>query len=327
MIIAAVFFVQRFGTESIGRFFGAFMLLWFLMLGAVGAAGMLECPQVLKAFNPYYAVRLLADSPVWFLILGAVFLCTTGAEALYSDLGHCGRRNIAFSWTFVKATLILNYLGQGAWALSRPEAAAAGTNPFYAVVPQSLLPVAVVMATGAAIVASQALISGSFSILSEAMNLSFWPRMRVRHPTDVKGQLFIPAANAFMFAADLVRYLTIQPDIIFAKFASYEGTDTTGNVKELIGVNADLKGRKVIIVEDIVDTGTTLKHIQKELQGRGAIEVKTASLLVKPGKLKEDVKVDYCAMEIPDDFIVGYGMDYDGLGRNLKDIYTVEENQ
>ena len=133
--------------------------------------------------------------------------------------------------------------------------------------------------------------------------------------------------GAFMFAADLVRYLTIQPDIIFAKFASYEGTDTTGNVKELIGVNADLKGRKVIIVEDIVDTGTTLKHIQKELQGRGAIEVKTASLLVKPGKLKEDVKVDYCAMEIPDDFIVGYGMDYDGLGRNLKDIYTVEENQ
>lgn len=200
-VIAAVFFVQRFGTESIGRFFGTFMLLWFLMLGAVGAAGMLECPQVLKAFNPYFAVRLLADSPVWFLILGAVFLCTTGAEALYSDLGHCGRRNIAFSWTFVKATLILNYLGQGAWALSRPEAAAAGTNPFYAVVPQSLLPVAVVMATGAAIVASQALISGSFSILSEAMNLSFWPRMRVRHPTDVKGQLFIPAANAFMFAA------------------------------------------------------------------------------------------------------------------------------
>lgn len=133
--------------------------------------------------------------------------------------------------------------------------------------------------------------------------------------------------GAFMFAADLVRYLTIQPDIIFAKFASYEGTDTTGNVKELIGVNANLKGRKVIIVEDIVDTGTTLKHIQKELQGRGAIEVKTASLLVKPGKLKEDVKVDYCAMEIPDDFIVGYGMDYDGLGRNLKDIYTVEENQ
>lgn len=133
--------------------------------------------------------------------------------------------------------------------------------------------------------------------------------------------------GAFMFVADLVRYLTIQPDIIFAKFVSYEGTDTTGNVKELIGVNADLKGRKVIIVEDIVDTGTTLKHIQKELQGRGAIEVKTASLLVKPGKLKEDVKVDYCAMEIPDDFIVGYGMDYDGLGRNLKDIYTVEENQ
>lgn len=132
--------------------------------------------------------------------------------------------------------------------------------------------------------------------------------------------------GAFMFAADLVRYLTIQPEIIFAKFASYEGTDTTGNVKELIGVNANLKGRKVIIVEDIVDTGTTIKHILKELQDKGAEEIRTASLLVKPGKLKEDIAIDYRAMEIPDDFIVGYGMDYDGLGRNLKDIYTLEEN-
>ena len=131
--------------------------------------------------------------------------------------------------------------------------------------------------------------------------------------------------GAFMFAADLARNLTIQPEIIFAKFASYEGTETTGHVRELIGLNTDIRGRKVIIVEDIVDTGTTLKHILKELQGRGATEIKTASLLVKPGKLKEDVTIDYRAMEIPDDFIVGYGMDYDGLGRNLKDIYTVEE--
>lgn len=198
-IITVIFFVQRFGTEHIGRTFGTFMLLWFLLLGTVGTMALTACPQVFKAFNPYYAVRLLVESPSWFLILGAVFLCTTGAEALYSDLGHCGRRNITVSWMFVKAMLILNYLGQGAWILSGGMQRATGVNPFYAIMPQGMLLFAIVMATGAAIVASQALISGSFSILSEAMNLNFWPRMKIKHPTNVKGQLFIPAVNMAMY--------------------------------------------------------------------------------------------------------------------------------
>lgn len=198
-IITIVFFVQRFGTEHIGRSFGTFMLLWFLLLGIVGTIGLTTYPQVLKAFNPYYAVCLLLESPHWFLILGAVFLCTTGAEALYSDLGHCGKRNITISWIFVKTMLILNYLGQGAWVLTHPDRAAGIENPFYAIMPQGILLFAIIMATGAAIVASQALISGSFSILSEAMNLKFWPRMRIKHPTNVKGQLFIPMVNLAMY--------------------------------------------------------------------------------------------------------------------------------
>ena len=193
-IITIIFFVQRFGTESIGKSFGVFMLLWFLLLGMVGIISITYYPLILKAFNPYYAVILLAKSPQWFLILGAVFLCTTGAEALYSDLGHCGRKNITISWAFVKTMLILNYLGQGAWVLTHAQTASS-VNPFFSIMPFF----AIIMATGAAIVASQALISGTFSILSEAMNLHFWPRMRIKHPTYVKGQIYIPTINLAMY--------------------------------------------------------------------------------------------------------------------------------
>lgn len=197
-IITIIFFVQRFGTESIGKSFGVFMLIWFLLLGVTGAFSITSYPLILKAFNPYYAAMLLAKSPEWFLILGAVFLCTTGAEALYSDLGHCGRKNITISWLFVKAMLILNYLGQGAWVLNHIQTASS-VNPFFSIMPQNMLIFAIIMATGAAIVASQALISGTFSILSEAMNLHFWPRMRIKHPTHVKGQLYIPVINLAMY--------------------------------------------------------------------------------------------------------------------------------
>ena len=197
-IITIIFFVQRFGTESIGKSFGVFMLLWFLLLGIVGIISITSYPLILKAFNPYYAALLLAKSPQWFLILGAVFLCTTGAEALYSDLGHCGRKNITISWAFVKTMLILNYLGQGAWVLPHVQTAST-VNPFFSIMPQSMLFFAIIMATGAAIVTSQALISGTFSILSEAMNLHFWPRMRIKHPTQVKGQLYIPVINLTMY--------------------------------------------------------------------------------------------------------------------------------
>jgi KUP system potassium uptake protein len=197
-IVTIIFFVQRFGTESIGKSFGVFMLLWFLLLGVVGVFSITSYPLILKAVNPYYAVMLLVKSPQWFLILGAVFLCTTGAEALYSDLGHCGRKNIAVSWAFVKTMLILNYLGQGAWVLNHVDTALY-VNPFFSIMPRGMLFFAIIMATGAAIVASQALISGTFSILSEAMNLHFWPRMRIKHPTQVKGQIYIPTINLAMY--------------------------------------------------------------------------------------------------------------------------------
>lgn len=209
IIISVIFFIQRFGTSNIGKSFGVFMLGWFLMLGILGVAAMTAYIPIIKAFNPYYAVKLLIDSPSWFLVLGAVFLCTTGAEALYSDLGHCGRKNITISWIFVKIMLILNYLGQGAWIITH-MGEASGINPFYAIVPDGMMIFAVIMATGAAIVASQALISGSFSILSEAMNLHFWPRMQIKHPTNIKGQLYIPVVNAFMYIAVIATVLMFK---------------------------------------------------------------------------------------------------------------------
>ena len=121
VIICGIFLMQRAGTGKIGKFFGPFMLLWFLFLGVTGSLVIGEYPAIFKAFNPWYAIKLLCNFPQWWLILGAVFLCTTGAEALYSDLGHCGRLNISVSWLFVKMMLILNYLGQGAWILAHPS--------------------------------------------------------------------------------------------------------------------------------------------------------------------------------------------------------------
>lgn len=193
-IIIGIFLMQQAGTGKIGKFFGPFMLVWFLFLGCIGACNIADCPEVLRAFNPWYAFRLLIDYPGWFMILGAVFLCTTGAEALYSDLGHCGRLNISVSWVFVKVMLILNYLGQGAWLLTSGDNSA-GMNPFYGIMPGELVIPAVILSTGAAIIASQALLSGSFTIFSEAISLNFFPRLKVKYPSDEKGQLYIPAVN------------------------------------------------------------------------------------------------------------------------------------
>lgn len=204
LVIVLIFVMQQAGTSRIGRMFGPFMLLWFLSLGILGAIWMVRDPSVLRAFNPLYAVRLLTRSPEWFLILGAVFLCTTGAEALYSDLGHCGRRNITAAWFFVKVMLILNYLGQGAWLISCIGHGPVTVNPFYGIVPPPLLIVAVVLAAGAAIIASQALLSGSFTIFSEAVNLDFWPQLRIKYPSLEKGQLYIPSVNWCLLAGCLL---------------------------------------------------------------------------------------------------------------------------
>ena len=175
-IITVLFAIQQFGTNAIGRFFGPLMFVWFAMMGVLGLGHIADFLPILKAFNPYYAIELLLHDPMWFLILGAVFLCTTGAEALYSDLGHCGAQNIRVSWAFVKLMLILNYLGQGAWIISHADSLVPGINPFFAIMPHSFLFFGIIMATIAAVIASQALISGSFTIFSEAMNLKFWPR-------------------------------------------------------------------------------------------------------------------------------------------------------
>ena len=209
-IISLVFFIQRFGTGSIGTYFGPFMLVWFLLLGILGMIHVVDYPYIIKAFNPYYAIKLLASSPEWFLILGAVFLCTTGAEALYSDLGHCGRRNITISWIFVKVMLILNYMGQGAYIVSHSTSMHTGINPFYAIMPNWLLIPGIIMATGAAIIASQALISGCFTIFSEAVHLNFWPTMKFKYPSIDKGQIYIPRINNLLYILCIITVLLFQ---------------------------------------------------------------------------------------------------------------------
>jgi KUP system potassium uptake protein len=200
-IITVLFLIQQFGTSTIGKSFGPIMFLWFLMLGILGTWHILDFPQVYKALNPYYAIKLLATYPGGFLLLGAVFLCTTGAEALYSDLGHCGFLNIRISWIYVKTCLVLNYLGQGSWILSHPSALTDGINPFFSMMPLWFLLPGIIISTSAAIIASQALISGSYTIISEAISLNFWPRMKINYPTDIKGQMYISTVNWFLFVA------------------------------------------------------------------------------------------------------------------------------
>ena len=205
-ILSVLFFIQQFGTAFIGRFFGPVMTAWFLMLAVLGSTHLSEDLGIFKAFNPYYGIKVLIAYPQGFYILGGVFLCTTGAEALYSDLGHCGKWNIRYSWIFVKTCLILNYLGQGAWLLSHYEGKLissdlieTGFNPFYGVMPGWFLYFGIAIATAATIIASQALISGSFTLVSEAMRLNLWPKFKINYPTEAKGQLYVPAANLLLF--------------------------------------------------------------------------------------------------------------------------------
>ncbi|QYJ69014.1 KUP/HAK/KT family potassium transporter [Flavobacterium litorale] len=205
-ILFALFFIQRFGTKFLGRFFGPMMLVWFSMLGILGFIQIFDNFSVFKALNPYYAIHLLSIHHEGFYVLGFVFLCTTGAEALYSDMGHCGRKNIRASWVFVKTMLVLNYFGQGAFLMKYSgqtlvDLGSSGNpgNPFYMLMPDWFLPVGIVIATSAAIIASQALISGSFTMISEAMRLNFWPKVSVKFPTELKGQLYIPSINWLLF--------------------------------------------------------------------------------------------------------------------------------
>jgi len=197
-VIIFIFVIQQFGTKFVGKAFGPVMVMWFLMLGIVGIFTLSANPGVLKALNPYYAYDLLTHYPHGFWLLGAIFLCTTGAEALYSDLGHCGRENIRVSWIFVKLMLIINYFGQGAYLLGHVGQRIGDENPFYQIVPDWFKIPAIVIATAAAIVASQAMISGSFTLINEAIRLNLWPRVRVNFPSDIKGQLYVPSVNWFL---------------------------------------------------------------------------------------------------------------------------------
>lgn len=195
-IILLLFLFQQFGTKVVGGAFGPVMAIWFSMIGILGALQIAHFPSVFEALSPYWAFHLLFTHPEGFWLLGAVFLCTTGAEALYSDLGHCGRKNIQATWIFVKTALVLNYLGQGAWVLNQHHKINfSAINPFYAIVPHSFLIPSVIIATFATIIASQALISGSFTLISEAISMNLWPRITVKYPSNIRGQIYIPAIN------------------------------------------------------------------------------------------------------------------------------------
>ncbi|MFT5715820.1 MAG: KUP system potassium uptake protein [Flavobacterium sp.] len=203
-ILFVLFSIQQFGTKLVGKFFAPMMLIWFSMLGILGLIQITKHPEVFKALNPYYAYNLLSVHPDGFFVLGFVFLCTTGAEALYSDMGHCGRKNIRISWIFVKITLVLNYFGQAAYLIHHEgetltTLGGPNGNPFYLIMADWFQPIGIVIATLAAVIASQALISGSFTLINEAMRLNFWPKVKIEYPTEVKGQLYIPSINWLLF--------------------------------------------------------------------------------------------------------------------------------
>lgn len=204
-ILTGLFMVQQFGTKAVGRFFGPIMLVWFSMLAIVGARWVMLDLSIFKAINPKYAFELLTQRKGGFFILGAVFLCATGVEALYSDLGHCGKRNVRYSWGFVKLALILNYFGQGAFLLHNNNSGCTleettNPNPFFAIMPDWFLVPGIIIATLATIVASQAMISGSFTLINEAVRLNLWPKVKIRYPTELKGQLYVPSINFILFA-------------------------------------------------------------------------------------------------------------------------------
>lgn len=210
-ILSALFFFQRFGTHKVGFTFGPAMLVWFAMLSTLGIIQIVKHPAILQAINPLYAFRFLSEYPGGFVLLGAVFLATTGAEALYSDLGHCGRKNIRITWGLVKTCLLLNYMGQAAWIMNLGEGELLqGRNPFFEIMPKWFLLLGILIATSAAIIASQALISGSYTLINEAMSLNLWPRVAVRQPSEVKGQIYIPSVNIMLWVGCILMVLHFQ---------------------------------------------------------------------------------------------------------------------
>ena len=245
IIMAALFFIQQFGTSLVGKAFGPIMFIWFSMMGVLGLTFIVQEPSIFKAINPYYGIRLLVSDPHAFIILGAVFLCTTGAEALYSDLGHCGRSNIRISWIYVKTCLILNYLGQSVWLLQHSGMVVNMDihNPFYSIMPQWFLIFGIGIATVATIIASQALISGSFTLIAEAVRLNLWPKVRINYPSEQKGQLYVPSVNWLLCAGCIGVVLLFRTSDKMT--AAYGLSITVAMLMTTILVSKFLKKKKV----------------------------------------------------------------------------------
>ena len=210
IILTMLFIIQQFGSSLVGKAFGPIMFIWFTMIAVLGLNFVVQYPEILKAINPYYAFKILIISPNALMILGAVFLCTTGAEALYSDLGHCGRSNIRISWIYVKTCLLLNYMGQGVWLHQHQGSLLNDAKPFYGMMPDWFLFIGIGIATAAAIIASQALISGSFTLISEAVRLNLWPKVKINYPSDQKGQLYVPSMNWLLWLGCLIVVFIFQ---------------------------------------------------------------------------------------------------------------------
>jgi len=274
-IITALFVIQQFGTSLVGKAFGPIMFIWFTMMGVLGISYIIQLPGIFKALSPYYAFELLKSrsSHQAFIILGAVFLCTTGAEALYSDLGHCGRKNIRISWIYVKSCLVLNYLGQAVWLLHNNGKVIDLNlnNPFYRIMPDWFLLYGIAIATAAAVIASQALISGSFTLISEAVRLNLWPKVRIIYPSEQKGQLYVPSINWILCAGCIVVVLLFQRSERMG--AAYGLSITVAMLMTTILVSKFLKRRKVpaylinlfltvyLIIEGTFLTGNLVKFI------------------------------------------------------------------
>lgn len=272
-ILTGLFIIQQFGTSLVGKTFGPVMLLWFSMLAVLGLTYIIPSPSILKAFNPWYAWHILSTSPNAFFILGGVFLCTTGAEALYSDLGHCGRSNIRISWIFVKTCLLLNYFGQGAWLLQHQGSGLGDNNPFYHLMPAWFLIYGIGIATVAAIIASQAMISGSFTLISEAVRLNLWPKVKINYPTVQRGQLYVPSMNWILWTGCIIVVLIFKESTNME--AAYGLSITVTMLMTTILVSAFLGRKKVpayliiifLVIYGIIEVTFLSGNISKILHG------------------------------------------------------------
>jgi KUP system potassium uptake protein len=256
VILIALFTFQQFGTDKIGKVFGPVMVVWFTFIGVLGIMAFSHEPGVFKALNPYYAFVMLKEVPGGFWLLGSIFLCTTGAEALYSDMGHCGRNNIRISWIYIKVMLILCYAGQTAWLLQHVGQKLDGVSPFYHIVPEGIYIPALILATLATIIASQALISGCFTLVNEAIRLNIWPRHRVVFPGHIKGQIYIPFVNWLLMAGCLSMVLHFRESTKME--AAYGLSVTLTMLMSTVLINFYLHARRVKMIWVVLITGLFL---------------------------------------------------------------------